>query len=152
RGRLRGIFQNAALVTHVPYIAVAAEDFLGCRADRNVSLLRVSNSILTGTDIPLTPGSNNLEIRCKSLVSQFEAHLIVAFSCAAMRQGVRTFCKSNLNLALGKQWPGDSSTQQVLTFVHGAGLHERPQIIGDEFTAQVFNKAFGCTALYSFVF
>src|SRR5262249_8861472 len=133
-------------------IAVAAEDFLDCGADGNVSFLCVSDRTLTGMNVPLAPGSNNREIRRKSLVSQLEADLIIALSGAAVREPVCTFRKSNFNLAPGQQWPGDSCSEKVRVFVHGARFHHGPEVIGHKFTAQVFNEAFGCAGLYGFIF
>src|SRR5262245_8735386 len=52
RRRLFGIFENPTLMTHVPEVAVAAENPLRCRRNRNTFVFRVRNSILPRLNIP----------------------------------------------------------------------------------------------------
>ncbi len=88
----------------------------------------------------------------EGLVRQFEAYLIVPFTGAAVRNGIRTLCERDFDLALRQQRPGDGSSQQVLAFVHGARLHQRPEIFCDEFSAEVFDEALRSACFNSLFF
>src|SRR3954464_3431308 len=104
-------------MTQVPQVAVMTEYFLSRRRDRNIARLSVGNGVMPGLDVPFTPGGDDFQLRSQRFVRQFEADLIVTFSCAAMRHSVRTLSKSNLDLATRQQWPRDRCAKKVGAFV-----------------------------------
>src|SRR4051812_23135226 len=71
--RITGIFQFATLVAHVPQVAVAAVNLLAALRYWDAVCLCVIQAVLTRLKRPLTPGSDYLQLRRKSLVGMFEA-------------------------------------------------------------------------------
>ena len=142
RGRIRRIFQRAALVRNVPDVAVAAVDLLGGLRDRHVMLGRVLDSVLARNDVPLAPRSDHRQMRSQRLIGQLKSHLIVALAGAAVRQRVAAGFQCDFHLAFGQQGPGDGGPQQILMFVLAAGADHLPQILGDKLFAHVRDVAF----------
>jgi hypothetical protein len=58
-------------------------------------------------NIPLAPGRNNLELRRERFISQLEPNLVVAFTRAAVREGVGTLRERNFNLGFSEKGPGN---------------------------------------------
>ncbi len=131
-------------MAHVPEVAILAVNLFRSCGNRNIPVFCIYNRILPRLNVPLAPGSNDLQLGRKRFVGELEADLIVAFAGAAMRDGVRAFGKRHFHLPFREQRPADGCTQQVLTFVHRAGLHEGPEIFSYEFASQVFDVALGC--------
>ena len=86
--RVDRILQFAALMGEMPEIAVAAIDLGFCGINRNVVRLGVVDGVLAGLDVPDSPRSDDLQMGCEGLVGQLEADLVVAFSGAAVAEGV----------------------------------------------------------------
>src|SRR5713226_7639226 len=137
--RVRGIFELAAFVAEVPDVTVAAVDIFFALLDGNVVLLRVSNGIFAGIDVPLAPRSNNLNVGSNGFVRQFESDLVVAFAGAAVREAVGTELERNFRLALGDDRARHRSAEQIRVLVDGAGAQSRPNIITHKFFAQIFD-------------
>src|SRR5262245_11906980 len=100
-------------MTHMPDIAVAAVDLFGRGGDRNVAFFGVGDRVVPRLNIPFTPWSDDFELRGKSFIGQLEANLIISFSRATVRNGVRAFSECNLDLPLRQKGPCDGGAEQV---------------------------------------
>ena len=120
RWRLFRIFENAALMAHMPYVAIAAENFLRCCRDRNISFFGVGNRILPRVNIPFAPRRDDFQMWRESFVSQLEPDLIVALARAPMSDGIGAQFHRHFNLALCQQRTGDGCAKQVFALIHGA--------------------------------
>src|SRR5881397_2792966 len=136
----------------MPDIAIAAVNLVRCSGNRNIAFFSVGNRFVPGPDIPLAPWRNNFEMRRKCLVCELKPHLIVALAGTSVGNGISTFFQRDLNLALGQKRPRDGGSKQILSFVHGAGFNERPEVFGYELMAEIFDIAFGSTGTDRFFF
>src|SRR6267378_6237093 len=143
--RVSGIFKLAAFVAKMPDVAIAAVNIFFALLDGNVVLLRVGYGIFTGIDVPLAPGSNDLDVGRDGFVRQFETDLIVALAGAAVREAVGAELQRNFRLALGDDGPRHGSTEEIGVFVDRAGAERRPNVIAHKFLAQVFDVRRGST-------
>ena len=73
----------------VPEVLVLRVVCLAAYLERDVVLFGVFYLLLTGFDVPDTPGSDYLHIGCESFYRKLETHLVVALACAAVADGVR---------------------------------------------------------------
>ncbi len=143
-------------MAEVPNVAVAAVNVLLALLDGNVVLLGVGDGVFTRINVPLAPRRNNLHVGRDGFVGQFEADLVVAFAGAAVRKAVgsklqRDFrlalgddavgskLQRDFRLALGDDGPRHGSAEQISVLVNRSGAERRPNVIADEFFAQVFD-------------
>src|SRR5262249_34506766 len=133
------IFQLAAFVAQVPDVAVAAVDVLLALLDRNAVLFGVSDGVFARIDVPLAPGSDDLQVRSNGLVGQLKADLIVAFAGAAVGKAVGPELQSQFRLALAQDRPRHRSAQQIGVLVYRSGPQRWPDVVADKFLAQVFD-------------
>src|SRR5262245_40261266 len=131
-------------MTHVPNVAVAAVDLVGRCGNRDVTFFGVRDRITPGLDIPFSPGRDDLQLRRECFVCELETYLIVAFTRASMRHGVRFLLYCNFDLPFCEKRPGDRCPQQIPAFVHRSGSDERPEVLSYEFVPKVLNVALGC--------
>src|SRR3954453_4369684 len=90
------ILECAALMGKMPKVAIERID-LGRRGlHRHIVRSGVRDSVFPGADVPRAPGYDNCQMWRQGLVSQFEAHLIVALAGAAVRDRVGIFEESDL--------------------------------------------------------
>ncbi len=57
----------------------------------------IVNFLVTAAQLPLTPRSNNSQLRSQSLYRQLETNLVIAFAGRTMSDSVSAFFFSNLN-------------------------------------------------------
>src|SRR5438128_3264519 len=136
----------------MPDIAIAAVNLVRCSGKRNIAFFSVGNRFVPGPDIPLAPWRNNFEMRRKCLVCELKPHLIVALAGTSVGNGISTFLQRYLNLALRQKRPPDGGSEQILSFVHGPGFNERPEVFGYELMTEIFDIAFGSTGTDRFFF
>ena len=70
--------------------------------------------LLTGFDVPDTPGSDYLHIGCESLYCKLETHLIVALAGAAVADGIRAFLDGDIGQSLCNAGACKAGAQQVV--------------------------------------
>ena len=134
-----GIFEFTAFVAEVPDVAVAAVDIFLALLDGHVVLLRVGDSVFARVNVPLAPRRDDLNIRRDGFVSQFESHLIVAFAGAAVGEAIGAEFQRDFRLALGDDGPRHRSAEEIGVLVDGAGAQRRPDVVANEFFAQIFD-------------
>ena len=86
-------------------------------------------------------------LRRQRLDGQLKANLVVALAGAAVADGRRALLVGDLNQPLGDDGARKGSAQQVLAFVHRAGLHGGEDEVLDKFLAQIFNIELGSAGL-----
>src|SRR5437588_8299733 len=134
-----GVFKFAAFVAEVPNVSVAAVNVFLALFNGNVVFLRIGDGVFTGIDVPLAPRRDDLHIRRDGLVGQFETHLVVAFSSAAVGKAVGAKLQRDFRLALGDDGARHGSAEQVCMLVNCAGANRRPNVIAHKFFAQIFD-------------
>jgi hypothetical protein len=92
---------------------------------RDIVALAVGHQGLPGGKVPQRVGA------------KLEAYLVIALAGGAMGDGIRTGLVGNLDQALGDQWTGNGSTQQVLPLIHGVGAEHGEHEVAHELLAQV---------------
>src|SRR6185437_16576181 len=83
--RIGRIFEFSAFMTHVQQVAVATMDLCAAGSDGDSPAFGIGEAIFARLQVPLPPGSDHLELRRERLICMFEAHLIVAFAGASVR-------------------------------------------------------------------
>ncbi len=101
--------------------------------------LRVSDGVFAGTDVPLAPRRNDLQVRRNSFVGQFESHLIIALAGAAVRKAIGAEFQRDFRLALGDDRASHGGAEQVGVLIDRAGAQGGPDVITDKFFAEIFD-------------
>ena len=90
--------------------------------------------------VPLAPRRDHLDVGGERVIAEFEADLVIALACRAVRHRVGAHLTRDLNLALGDQRPRDRRAEQVQPLVQRVGAHHREDVIADEFLAQIVDE------------
>src|SRR5215471_12136697 len=101
--------------------------------DWNPVLLRVIEAVFARFECPLSPRRNDLQLRRQGLIGHLEAHLIVAFACASVRNRSRALAQCNLDLVLGDYGTRQRRTQQVLVLINRTRLKSMKDVSGEKF-------------------
>ena len=119
-GLERGILERAALMRDVPNVLVARVElgFVNTH-QRYLASPSVLQRVLTGLQVPLTPGSDHSQIWCERGEGQFEPNLIVPLSGAPMRKRICSDLERYLHHPTRDDGTGHGGTQKVLTTVDG---------------------------------
>ena len=151
-GLIGRILQIHTLVAQVPQVAVhRIVGFLG-DGQRNIVCLGIVHSLLTGLNIPLTPGSDDLQVGSQCLYGRLKTNLVVALAGSTVSDSHSTLLAGDLHQTACDQRTGKGSTQQVFALIHRTGLHGRVNIISDELITQILDIQLGCAGLDSFLF
>src|SRR5688572_15407191 len=105
-------------------------------------LLGERDEIAARLEIPLTPGRDHLDIRIERVISELEAHLVVALAGGAVRDGVGAGELRNLDLALGDQRPRNRGAEQIDALVKRVRPEHRKDEVAHKFLAQVLDEYF----------
>src|SRR5688572_20920233 len=105
-------------------------------------LLGICQRILTAPYVPFAPGCNDREVRSERRVSELEAHLIVAFAGATMRQRIRANAACYLYLAARDERSPHGRPEEVLATIDRAGAERRPDEALDELLPEILDVAF----------
>ena len=138
-GLVPRIFQITALMAQVPEVAVHGVGALLVQRNVQTAGFGVFDFLFAGLDVPDAPRSDDLHLRSQRLDGQFEADLIVALAGRAVADGGSALGLGDLNQTLGDDRTGKAGAQQVLLLVNRAHLQGRPDAVGDELFADVFN-------------
>ena len=107
---------------------------------------RILDLLLTAVQLPETPRSDNVHLRCKCMNSQFETNLIVALAGAAVADRVSAFLQRDINNTLCDDRTSERGTQQVL-LVGCARLHGRDDVVINEVLGQILDVQLGRAGL-----
>ena len=83
--------------------------------------LGVVDFLVTGDDVPLPPGGDDLHTGSEALDGQLEPDLIVALAGAAVADGVGALLQGDLCQLLADDGAGEGGTQQI-GLILGVGL------------------------------
>ena len=114
-------------------------------------LLGVFDLSRTGIEIPLTPRSDQRDVRCECLDRQLEADLVVALARSAMSDGVSALFLGNLDELLGDDRTCERRAEQVLVLVDSTGLERRPDVFLEELFLEVLDVDLGSTGFQGLV-
>ena len=110
--------------------------------NRNALLRRISQQLLTRSQIPDAPRGDHGDIRLQGVSSQFKAHLIVALAGSAVSHSVCPTLGGDLHQTLGDERAGDGCAQQILALIQRIGSEHRKDEIRCELFTQVVNVDF----------
>ena len=78
-------------MAEVPQVLILGVVGLLVDLQRNVVCFRILDLLFTAVQLPETPRSDNIHLRCKCVNSQLETNLIVALAGAAVADCVSAF-------------------------------------------------------------
>ena len=104
--------------------------------------LCIGDLLLSGVQLPETPGSDHIHLRGKCLDGQLKAYLIVSLSRTAMTDGVGSLLLRDLNNTLCDQRTGKGGPQQVI-LIGGSGLYCGNDILLHKFLLQILDIQLG---------
>ena len=134
------------LMAEVPQILILGVVGLLVDLQRNVVRFRILDLLLTAVQLPETPRSNDVHLRCKCMNSQLETNLIVALAGAAVADCVSAFLQRDINNTLCDDRTSERGTQQVL-LVGCARLHGRDDVVINEVLGQILDVQLGRAGL-----
>ena len=105
--------------------------------------------LLTGLDVPDTPGSDYLHIGRESLYRELETHLIVALARAAVADSVCALGLGYFNESLRDYRACKRGAEQIVTLVYGAGFKCREDVVLNELLFKILNIELGSAGLES---
>ena len=103
-------------------------------------LIGVAHELFTREQIPFTPRRDDFHIRHQGISAQLETHLVIAFACRSVADGVSLGFAGNFHQALGNQGAGDGGAQEVLALVKCIGTEHGEHKVAHKLFAQIFNK------------
>src|SRR6266851_4520424 len=127
----------------MPDVAIATVDIFFALLHGNVVVLSVGDGVFAGSNVPLAPGSDDLQIGRDGFVGQFETHLVVAFAGATVGKTVGAELGRGCGLPLAEDGAGHGRPEQIGVFVDGAGAQRRPDVVAHKFFAQVLDVGAG---------
>ena len=146
-----GIFQIGAFMGQMPHVAVHGVVMVMGYRNGNVVSSSVVDFLVTRTQLPFTPRSNNSQIRVQSFYRQLETNLVITLAGSTVSDSVSAFSFSDFNKFFSDQRTSEGSTQQVFLFINSASLNSGPYIILNEFFLQIQDIAFASTGFDSLV-
>lgn len=102
-------------------------------------LLSIFNLIFTGLEIPDTPGSDDLHIRCKSLYCKLETNLVITLTCAAVADCICALSLCNFNNPLCDCGTCKGCTEKIISLVNSACPYCGINVILNKLLVEIFN-------------
>ncbi len=87
-------------MAYMPQVAIPAVNLLAALRDGNAMCLCIIKAVFTRLQRPFAPGSDNLQLRRKRLISMLETNLVISLAGAAMCNGFGALFESNRDLVL----------------------------------------------------
>src|SRR5260370_35889085 len=97
----------------MPDVAIAAVDIFFALLHGNVVFLSVGDGVFAGSNAPLAPGSDDLQIGRDGFVGQFETHLVVAFAGATAGKTVGAKLERAFGLPLAEDATGQAGAEMI---------------------------------------
>ena len=138
-GGLCRILKLKSLVADMPDIAVAAIAVVGLEGKIDVMSRAIFQLLLTGLDIPGSPGSNDLHLGSQRLDAQLETNLIVSFSGSAMADGNSALLFGDIHKDLCNQRAGHCSAEKVFVLVGSVCFYAGSNVFVTKFVSHVLN-------------
>ena len=109
---------------------------------RDIVGLCIGDLLLSGVQLPETPGSDHIHLRGKGLDGQLKADLVIPLSRTAVADGIGPLLFRDLNNALGDQRAGKGGPQQVI-LISRSSFHCGNDILLHEFLLQILDIQLG---------
>ena len=135
----------------MPHVAVHGIVMVMGYRNGNVVSSSVVDFLVTRTQLPFTPRSNNSQIRVQSFYRQLETNLVITLAGSTVSDSVSAFSLSDFYQFFSDQRTSKGSTQQVFLFINSASLNGGPYIILNELFLQIQDIAFASTGFDCFV-
>ncbi len=119
------VFENACLDRTSPEVFVRRVRLTDGGRHLDAVLVCVLD-LIVATHAPLADRRDHLQVGGERGGGDGKAHLVVALSRAAMRNGLSAFPASNLDHHRGDERPAQRGREWIFLFVHRAGLQRRP--------------------------
>ena len=107
---------------------------------RDLVLLGELDQVAPRFEIPLPPGRDHLDVGVERIISELEAHLVIALARGAMGHGVGAGRLGDLDLPLGDQRPGDRGAEQIDALVERVRPEHGEDEIAHEFLAEILDE------------
>src|SRR5262245_60269533 len=91
-------------------------------------------------EFPFPPWRDHLDVGIERIVSEFEAHLIVALAGRAMSDSIGAGLPRDLDLTLGDEWPRDRGAEQVDALIERVGPEHGKYKVAHELLAQILDE------------
>ena len=135
-----------ALMAQMPQVLILGVVGLLVDLQRDVVRLSVRDLLFAAVQLPETPRSDNVHLRCECMDRQLETNLIVALAGAAVADRVCAFLESNIYDALCDDRAREGSAEQVL-LIGCARLDGRNDIVINKFLGQILDVQLGSAGL-----
>ena len=126
----------------MPQVLVLGVVGLTVDLERNVMRFGVIDFFVTALDVPFTPRSDDLHIRCESLDGKFKPNLVVALAGAAVADGVRALFFGDLDKTLCDNRTCKARAEHIF-FIQSTGLDGRDDEIVHKFIRQILDVQLG---------
>ena len=83
------------------------------------------------------PWGNDFKLWRECGIAELEAHLVVTLTRGTVRDSIRAFALSDLDVGLGNQRPCNRSAEHILPFIDRIGAHHREDEVAGELFDQV---------------
>ena len=110
--------------------------------------LRVIDLLVSGLDVPFTPGCDDLHIGCESLYGKLETNLVVSFTGTAVADCVCAFSLCYLNDPLCDNGTCKGGSEEVIALVLCSCLKRRENEVLYELLLKILDVKLGRTGLY----
>src|SRR5579883_861898 len=111
------IFEHATLDAGTPQVLVDRIGIRFRRLDWNATFCTIRDLFFTRMERPMADGSDDTKVRSKRPNTRIKTDLIVAFTCAAVRDHRALFFSRHFHERLGKQGSAKRRRERIRTFV-----------------------------------
>ena len=108
--------------------------------DRDLVLLGELDQVAARLECPFPPGRDHLDVGVERIISELEAHLVVALAGRAMGDGIGAGQLGDLDLALGDQRPGDRGAEQIDALIERVRPEHGEHEVAHELLAQILDE------------
>ena len=146
RGRRDGgILQRFSLIRGVEQIHIdRVRTVAGAEVHLDAVLGCVGEKVAARRERPFAPRREDAHVGAQGAVGVLEAHLVVALSGGAVRDGVGTRLLRDPQLRGGDEGPADRGAHEVLALVERVGAVHRERIVTSELLTQVEHADVDC--------
>jgi len=148
-GIVPGVFESAGLEGDVEEVAVHGVGLFHGGFDRDVVSLGVFDHFLAARELfaefYIAPWGYTFDTGGEGCGGEFEAHLVVAFACCSVGDGVGSFLEGDVDHAFGDTWAGDGGAEKVAAFIDSVRLEHGEDVVAGELFLLIVDVALGCT-------
>ena len=125
----------------MPGVGITRIDLGGTGGGLDVALGQVGQQVFTAAHVPNPPGSDNRQLRSQCRNGTFKTYLVVTLAGTTVSNGFGAFGQCRFGHGLGDDRASHGGTQQVGTFVDGAGGQGRIDVVVNKLVFQIGHDA-----------